>query len=265
MSNVNTFLREKLPAVSAKNMLIAPNIVEKKLNNAVKSFGYVGSVAHVVALFDNTLFGGGKDGLPFTGEQLIYRAAFTDPVVIPYASITAVKHVVDFTGSKKDKQVETVEISLQSGSAVVLKDLLECSYVELAKVLQSATQTFDEYKEEKQFVAISDMSEALKVAYVKIMVNMAYANDGEIDKQEFAEILMLMTRLDLTTDSRFALRVYMASAEGLASVESLVTLIDAESPDGQLRSIHISLVKDLINVHLSTGGTGIDGFAFFQE
>jgi hypothetical protein len=35
----------------------------------------------------------------------------------------------------------------------------------------------------------------LSVAYVKIIVNMAFSDDGQVDKKEFAEILLLMTDL----------------------------------------------------------------------
>lgn len=265
MSNINVFLRENLAAVSAKNLHVAPNIPEKKLNNAVKSFDYAGSVAHVVALFDNTMFGSGKDGLLFTGEQLIYRPSFSDPVKINYAMIEAVTHEIEFTGSKNDKKVERVDIRQQGGGVVALKDLLECDYAELARVLQAATQSFEDFTEEAQFIAISEMSEALKTAYVKIIVNMAYANDGTIDQHEFAEILMLMTRLDLDSDSRLALRTYMSGAESLEPVQALIGALDAAVPAGQLRSVHVSLVKDLLNVHLSVGGKSLADFGFLRE
>lgn len=66
MTNVNVYLRENLGSVSNK-MSIAPQIDEKKLNNAVKSFSFGGSPSNVVALLDNTLLGSGKDGILFTG------------------------------------------------------------------------------------------------------------------------------------------------------------------------------------------------------
>ena len=66
MTNVNVFLRENLGSVSGK-ISIAPQIDEKKLNNAVKSFAFSGNPSTVIALLDNTLLGSGKDGLLFTG------------------------------------------------------------------------------------------------------------------------------------------------------------------------------------------------------
>ncbi|WP_373377332.1 hypothetical protein [Cupriavidus nantongensis] len=264
MTNINQFLRDNLGKVS-KNMLVAPDIPEKKLNNAVKAFSHGDSISyvpsHVVALFDNTLFGSAKEGLLFTGERVIYRETFGDPIGIPYATVDAVRPLPT---AKDDTKMEGIAVSLKGGGSVQFKNLLECDYVLLAKILNSATQSFEEYKEEKQFVPISEMSEALKVAYLKLIVNMAVADDATIDRREFAEILMLMTRLDLATESRFALRGYMASPEALAPVEALVGELDAACPDGQERSVHVSLVKDLINVYLSTGGKDVKEFAFLN-
>lgn len=264
MKNINVFLRESLSAVSVKNMLIAPNIPEKKLNNAIKAFDYSGSVTHVIALFDNTLFGSGKEGLLFSGEQLIYRATFGEPTKIPYASIEKVMHIAEPKGGKSDKLIDRIEIALKGGESITVKDLLECDYAELARVLTEAVGGFDDFKEEEQFVAISDMAEALKIAYLKIIVNMAYADDGQIDELEFAEMLMLMTRLELEPESRFVVRAYMASGDALEKLDDLIQVIDKQAPPGQVRSVHVSLVKDLINIYLSTGGSGIGDFVFLQ-
>ncbi|MFU2051445.1 hypothetical protein [Bordetella hinzii] len=264
MKNINVFLRDSLGAVSVKNMLIAPNIPEKKLNNAVKAFDYSGSVTHVIALFDNTLFGSGKEGLLFSGEQLIHRATFGEPTKVPYASIEKVMHIAEPKDGKSDKLIDRIEIVLKGGASITVKDLLECDYAELARVLTEAVGGFDDFKEEEQFVAISDMAEALKIAYLKIIVNMAYANDGQIDDLEFAEMLMLMTRLELEPESRFAVRAYMASGDALENLDDLIQVIDTQAPPGQVRSVHVSLVKDLINIYLGTGGSRIGDFVFLQ-
>lgn len=50
MASINIYLRDNLGAVPKKNMAIAPDIPEKKLNNAVSAFAYSGSVANVVGL-----------------------------------------------------------------------------------------------------------------------------------------------------------------------------------------------------------------------
>jgi len=265
MASINIYLRDNLAAVSTKNMAVAPDIPEKKLNNAVGSFGYSGSVANVVGLFDNTLFGSGKDGLFFTGEQMIYRAAFSDPVSVPFAAMTSAEYIEVISGKNNDKIEPCVRIRRKDGSVLDLKSLTDCDYKKLASVLHGAISGFAEFKEEKQVVPIEDMSEDLKVAYVKVLVNMAYDNDGVIDAKEMAEILLLMTRIDLRAGSRMILREYMANRSGLAAVEQLITIVDGECPEGQIKSVHLSLAKDLINTYLSTAEGDLTQFAFFNK
>ena len=53
--NINEYLRDNLKRISEKTH-IAPDIEEKKLNNAISSFKYPGSHNNVVAIYDNTVF-----------------------------------------------------------------------------------------------------------------------------------------------------------------------------------------------------------------
>lgn len=265
MSNINIYLRENLAAVSDSNVSVAPNIPGKKLDNAIKAFGYTGSPSNIVALFDNTLFGSGKDGVLFTGEQFIYRPSFSDPIPVSYSSIAKVEHVENWVGSKQDKLEHSVVVGLSDEGRVVIKDLLQCDYAKLAEILQATIAEFEEYKEEKQLISINEMAEAVKVAYLKVIINMAYENDDLIDDKEFAEILLLMTRLELSPESRFSLRTYMASMEAMTPLDQLLAQIEAECPDGQIKSLHVSLTKDLINLFFCTGGSSIQDFAFLVK
>ncbi|GLO38449.1 hypothetical protein PPUN15366_00930 [Pseudomonas putida] len=264
MTNVNVYLRENLANVTSK-ISIAPNIDEKKLNNAVKAFGFSGSPSNVVALLDNTLMGSGKDGILFTGEQIIYRASFSDPISVPYASIASAAYVETLTGSKKDKIEASVLISRRDASDLSITALINCDYRKLAETLQGCIDGFEEFKEERQLVPISELSEPLKMAYVQAVINMAYDNDDVVDDKEFAEILQLMTRLDLSPDTRFTLRAYMASSSAQIPLATLVEQINTQSPAGQIKALHISLVKDLINLFYSTGGRDVASFAFLQK
>ena len=109
------------------------------------------------------------------------------------------------------------------------------------------------------------MSEDLKVAYLKVIVNMAYSDDGEVDKNEFAQILLLMTRLELSPESRFALREYITRTGELESLESLMHTIDEACIPSHNKSVKISLVKDLFSVYMSVNDGQYDNFTFFKE
>lgn len=265
MTNVNVYLRENLGSISS-NISVAPRIDEKKLNNAVQAFAFTGSPSTVVALFDNTLFGSGKDGILFTGEQLIYRSgSFTDPVSVPFVGIASVEYVETVSGSKGDKMEVSLLISRKEGADLTITGLSSCNYRKLAETLQTCVQDFSEFKEERQLVSIDELGEPLKVAYVQAVINSAYANDQVIDDKEFAEVLQLMTRLDLSPSARFILRAYMTSSSAHISLATLLERIHSNSPVGQIKALHVSLVKDLINLYYSTGGRDIARFAFLQN
>ena len=157
------------------------------------------------------------------------------------------------------------ESKLNEGGNVSIKDMIDCDYLQLAKLLQSCAVDFDNFREERQLIPVEEMSDALKVSYVKTIINMAFSDDGVVDEKEFAEVLMLMTRLNLSADARFELRTYLSSVGSLASVENLMATINAECPEGQIGPVHVSLAKDLINTHLSTGGSSLADFRFFAD
>ncbi|VEB95980.1 Uncharacterised protein [Cedecea lapagei] len=266
MNNVNTFLKENLPLVS-KNVFVAPGIPEKKLNNVAKAFNVADNLNAVLAIYDNTVFGSAKDGIVFTGEKLVIKETFESPYDVFYNNIEAVEYIEDVTVNDKgkEKRTESVSLMLKSGEVKQLKSLMECNYKKLSDVLEHTISDFDEFKEEDQLITLAEMSEALKVAYVKIIVNMAFSDDDQVDKKEFAEILLLMTRLELTTESRFTLRSYIGAESSLIPVEELITIIDRECVPSHNKSIKISLVKDLISIFMSVNNGEYKNFPFLQQ
>jgi hypothetical protein len=135
----------------------------------------------------------------------------------------------------------------------------------LAQILNQVITDFDEYKEEQQLISIDEMDEVVKLAYIKVIINMTWDNDNIIDDKEFAEILLLMTRLDLNSESRFVLRAYMSSMEQKEPLSQLMDVINKGCPEGQGKSLHISVTKDLINLWFITGGQDPASFTFLQQ
>ena len=76
MQNINVFIKENVSKVAKKDIHLAPDIPEKKLNNAASSMKLQDNVGSIIALLDSTVFGSGKDGLAFTGKRMVYKPAF---------------------------------------------------------------------------------------------------------------------------------------------------------------------------------------------
>lgn len=94
---------------------------------------------------------------------------------------------------------------------------------------------------------------------------MAFDNDGEVDNDEFSEILQLITRLNISAETRNKIRLYIAEPSGMVPTSSLISLIDELSPDGMQKALHISLVKDLLSVNSSLTQGQAQDFEFLQK
>lgn len=256
MSDINQYLREALNKVSDSRVYIAPNIPEKKLNKAIKTFKYDGNPENIIALVDITAFGSGADGLMFTGEKFIFKDIFTDPVHIEYESINQITNVTK----------EELSLTRSQNKYLTIKNISSfCKLDELGKILEHVSKEFDDYTEQRQVVPLEEMDEKLKLAYLKIIINMAYDNDQVIDKKEMAEIFLLMNRLSLKQETRFEIRSYMFAPENLQKTSNLFDELDQHVLNGQLNTVHISLAKDLINIYFSTQGKDLDKFSFLKE
>lgn len=267
MQNINVFIKDNINQVARKNLHISPDIPEKKLNNAASSMKLQDNVGAIIALIDSTVFGSGKDGLVFTGERMIYKPAFSSPEFANFEELELAKYVRNvYTNDKgKERIEEFTEITLKNGNSFKVENISECNLEKLADFLNTITAKFDSFEEEDQLVALSEMSEELKVAYLKVIVNMACADDGEVDKDEFAQILLLMTRLDLSSESRFTLREYITSLDKLDCLNTLIETIDKSCVPSHNKSVKISLVKDLFSVFMSVNNGSHENFAFFND
>lgn len=266
MQNINVFIKENIGQVAQEGLHIAPDIPEKKLNNAAKSMNLQDTIGSVIALLDTTVFGSGKDGLAFTGEKMVYKPVFESPIVINFSDLEKSEYIRNVTTNDKGKEkvIEYTLITRKDGSSFKVENISECNIEQLSEFLNTISDQFDTFEEEDQLVTLSEMPEELKVAYLKVIVNMAYSDDDELDKNKFAQILLLMTRLELSSESRFTLREYSTTGE-LENLESLMQTIDETCIPSHNKLVKISLVKDLFSVFMSVNNGQYDNFAFFKD
>lgn len=268
MASVNVYIKENVKKIAEKekNVLVAPNIPENKLNNAVKAFKCEDFYESILAIYDDSMFNNAKCGLVFTGERVIHNSYGT----FVYADIESVEHIVNVTVNDKGKEKtdEFIVIKTKDEKEHKIKDdLIFANKKNLVEFLNTIITDFKDFKEENQLTTIAEMSEDFKKAYLQIIINMTYIDDEEIDEKELAEILLLMTRLELSTDSRFDIRTYITeiSHENLVSMEDLISTIKEQSESSHFQSLMISLAKDMINVHFSTNDSMSRDFKFLTE
>lgn len=260
MASITVYLQENLPRLNQNNRChVAPSIENSLIDNAIRGFSYLGDINYIIGILDSTVFRNAKDGLLFTAKSMIYKPMFKDPVLINYENIESTEFKLDI------KENGYLEIIKKSGDLVTIELPSECDLQILSEILDACSNDFAEYKKESLMVSLDKMSEKLKSAYTKIIINMAFDNDGEVDEKELAEILLLMTRLNFSIETRLDLRSYISSVDSQISVADLITIISDECEPSQGRTIHVSLVKDLINTYFSTGGDDLDQFEFLHK
>lgn len=252
----------KLSDTANSQVLVAP-FDKKYLDNASKAFK-CDDFSSILAIFDHTLAGSCEEGLLFTGTKMIQKVILTDPVVFVYDEMQSAEWGQKYKtykngNSKLDYEYVEIKFKDPEKENVIIKGLHDCDYIFLEEFINKILQ-HENFKDENQLKIIADMPDPLKVAYLKIIVNAALSNDNEIDEKELAEIFLLMDRVGLEAgkEPRFEVRAYMSdvSSENLTDIKELLEDIKANSDGSQFKSIMISLVKDIANIHF----IGIDDF-----
>ena len=255
MQNINEFLRDKLNGLGG-SIYVAPEIPKKKIDSAIKEFNFNADINSIVAIYDNSLLGNVKDGLLFVGSGFYIK------------SKDSVKKI-DFSKIKKISlnQENSVIIVLDNEEYISMPNIVSSKFSTTAfvELINQVISSFDSFEDAQQNVAIENMDEYLKIAYMSIMVRMTLDDDGVIDEKEISELLLLMTRLKLKSESRNKVRASIAYPEEILAVEELLKIIETKAPAGQLRNLHISLYKDLVNIHSSSKEKFNDQFEFLNN
>ena len=251
--DANIFIKEHIKVI--EDILVAPDIPEKKLNNAIKAFECEDSMSSIIALYDSTLFGSAKEGIVFTGEKMLIKTS-SALISIEYKEISKAEYFEVVEQVKADKTRTSKGIKIFKGEEVVeLKDtdVSPAIHKPLELFLNKLIAECSEFKEVNLLQPLEEMPSVLKNAYVKILINMAFDNDGEIDEKELAEIMFLMGRISIDDEGRFELRSYIAEI-GISAIstQDLLTIIKDNAEAAHYEAIMISLVKDIFSIHAST-------------
>ncbi|MCL9821431.1 hypothetical protein NCR96_06750 [Helicobacter sp. 14348-15] len=259
----------------SKNIHIAPNIPESKLNNVSKAFKM--EHRHIVALYDNTILGGADEGICFSGEKMVIKTEkdlfnifykdieslesipvdnFVTKPVIGLALGGIVSGVIGKGMEILSKDENTLLLVRKNGDEMFIKQgVRKDDEHYLVNFIQELLKVCNEshFKNENLLLPLEDMDEAIKKAYLKIIINMSYENDNQIDAKEQAEIFLLMSKIKLTQETRINVREYLLDInENKEDLKDLLKIIEEKSEPVQYKNIILSLVKDIINVYFST-------------
>lgn len=264
---VEDLIKEKAKTFG-NSVYITPEIPEKKLNNAI--VGMTNSKVdpdYVVAILDSTLFGKGDDGLLFTGEAMYYHQTFSDALCIRFEDVVKSKVRTETKKDEKGNVTKTDLIRIEGKGGKVLLDK-HCTEFNLRSVSDFLNEVValgksnpDAFKSTKQLLPLSDSGAAVKIPYVKLVCNCAFADDGEVDSVEYAEIYNLMVRNDFTQEDRVTIRGYVVDSESTQPDDELIAALQQNVPDGSYATLTQSLIKDMVYLNHKKG----NGLANWKE
>jgi DnaJ-domain-containing protein 1 len=86
-------VKEVLADFSNSRVFLAPSIPDDKLQGAVSAYGCGISPSSVLLLYDDTIWGGAREGVMLTTDSVCSHNIGEDPVRIRYADVKTVSHV----------------------------------------------------------------------------------------------------------------------------------------------------------------------------
>lgn len=241
--------------VSSK-VYLAPEIPEKKLNNAIKHIAKDQESRNIVACIDITVFGSCKDGLVFFGNMVYIKPFLEASLSIMYSDIKDIKYTETEEINEKGKSITKKNFTIFLKNDVIeLNESLfnDINGYELEKffefICESNNTTNGElelYSNEDQLKPLEMMDEDIKLNYAKILCNYAYSEDNIIDSKEYAKILDFIVRINISSESRLFLRAYMTDISTIEDTEEIIIELSNLTNSSELLIVKQSLMKDIL-------------------
>jgi len=190
---------------------------------------------------------------------MYYHAQFSSPVCIKFDDVASSRIRVE---KKKDEKgnvttTEYIQIKGKDGKTLLDKHAIEFKLKAVSdflnEVVKIGEDNPDAFKSTRQLLPLSESGANIKQPYVKLVCNCAFADDGEVDSTEYAEIYNLMVRNDFSQEDRVVIRAYVVDAEATQSDDDLISELKNNVPDGSYSTLVQSLIKDMVYLNHKKG------------
>ena len=241
-----------------ERVFIAPEIPEKYLNNAVLSISESRVDPDVViAVVDTSILNSCKAGVLFTGDSLFFKGTLGSSIQIKYEDIGLAQEKIIKTKKDNGTEIETKTLLIQGKDGTELYNESDTYDLKLlaeiiTEIIEEGSSSGDEvevFKNTNQVLPLSDCESVIKQAYIKIICNYALSDDGIIDSREYSEIYSIMVRNDYSNEDRMIVRAYITGDSEKDSVDSLLSVLNENVPEGSYDALKKSIVKDLVYIN----------------
>ncbi|WP_411680009.1 hypothetical protein [Clostridium thailandense] len=127
-----------------------------------------------------------------------------------------------------------------------IKSISYEKFVELINGIVEQAQDERDFVSTSQTCPLSMMEVGIKKAYIKLVCNFAFSYDNQIAAEEYAEIISLIVRIEMTAEDRLEIRSYMTDYNNIVSNEELLAYLSENVGEGSYDVVKKSLLKDII-------------------
>lgn len=268
--SVEKYIKDNVGSL-ADRVYVAPNIPDKKMNAAISSMAQDIEPEYVLAIVDTTLLGGAKNGALFTGEYLFLRAIASQAVKIQLSTIKRAEYTyeeIEKDNGKVEKKEKVTIIFKDGNTKDVSGDIVGMSYSKFADLINGIVA---EASDDGEFVSTSQtrplsmMDVGIKKAYMKLICNFAFSDDGIIDSEEYADIISLIVRIEMDAQTRLYIRSYMIDPDNKESNDSLLKYLEETVDAGSFDIVKQSLMKDVLYIYRKKKGSGWKQNSFISD
>lgn len=242
----------------SETFYISPNIPQKALMNAADKIAGGIDPTTILAIFDDSLFNNGKEGIVFTGTTIYLKQVFLNRIIIPLDNIISSEYVVETikqdNGTEKEKKILTIKYSDESEEEITDADFTKLLDF-LNEILNGFIENVDETKETIQFTNLEDLGDEAIETYISIVTTYLLTDDGKIDSKEYKELISLMAKIGIEKELAEKLRekrigYNISVEESVIQLENYIhEYLEILSKKGiDSRSINQSLFFDLLLV-----------------
>src|SRR5699024_2514638 len=127
-----------------------------------------------------------------------------------------------------------------------LTNINSLGFVKLIEGVLEVAESGGEYVSKSQVTPLSEMSEEVKINYIKIIANFAYSYEQQVDVEEYTEIMSLISRIELGSESRLSVRAYLIDKDSIDQNDILLEEIKKMIDDVDFNILTQSLSKDIL-------------------
>ena len=183
-----SLIRELIPHLPDAGLFVDPDIPFKKLHNAIEDYARSIKRSDVIALYDATLMGSGKDGALFLKDRFVFQNNNLQPAhEINYHDLVQVRQKKSFLGGP------SVELDVNRGRATVHLTIDFSGKAEAAPYVAHLLEEALLHTAEEEAIARNPRTDAVRTNAGAVQRALEeLVEKGQLTEQDFMRLMQVL-------------------------------------------------------------------------